>query len=57
MNKYKAFYKSKDIEVEAESSHQAQVKGAAVFKAKKEYQVTVVLLSVGDREIVHKPLF
>lgn len=57
MNKYKAFYKSKDIEVEAESSHQAQVKAAAVFKAKKEYQVTVVLLSVGDREIVHKPLF
>lgn len=57
MNKYKAFYKSKDIEVEAESSYQAQVKAAAVFKAKKEYQVTVVLLSVGDREIIHKPLF
>ena len=52
MNKYKAFYKSKDIELEAESSHQAQVKAAAVFKAK-----TVVLLSVGDREIIHKPLF
>lgn len=57
MNKYKAFYNSKNIEVEAESSRQAQVKAAAVFKAKKEYQVTVVLLSVDDREIVHKPLF
>jgi len=34
MNGYKAFYKGKVIEVYAETSREAQMKAAIVFKAK-----------------------
>ena len=53
MNTYKAFYKGKQIEVKADTSYQAQQIAAKQFKAKKEYEVTVVLLAVGEREITH----
>ena len=43
MNGYKAFYKGKSIEVYAETSFQAQEKAAKQLKAKKAYEVTVVL--------------
>lgn len=43
MNGYKAFYKSKEIEVYAETSLAAQIKAAQIFKAKKSYEVTVIL--------------
>ena len=48
---YKAFYKGKTVEVEAESSHSAQIKAAQLFKAKKQYDVTVMLL-----DVVHRPI-
>ena len=41
---YKAFYRGKTCEVHAESSYAAQLKAAEVFKARKSYDVTVVLL-------------
>ena len=43
MNGYKAFFKGREIEVYAETSYAAQQKAAAQLKAKKAYQVTVVL--------------
>ncbi len=43
MNKYAAFYKGKKMEVEASSSYEASRKAAALFKAKKAYEVFVVL--------------
>jgi len=43
MNGYKAFYKGKEIEVYAETSYGAQGKAAELFKAKKDYEVTVFL--------------
>ena len=43
MNGYIAFYKGRKIEVRAESSYQAQQKAAAEFRAKKSYEVTVML--------------
>lgn len=43
MNGYVAFYKSKKMEVYAESSFQARQKAAAAFKAKKAFEVTVML--------------
>lgn len=46
MYSYKAFYKSKDMVVDAETSYEAQRKAAAAFKAKKSYEVTVMLLGV-----------
>lgn len=53
MNTYKAFYARKTIEIEAETSLQARDKAAAIFKARKKYDVTVVLLKVGDRVVEH----
>lgn len=53
MNTYKAFYKTKSIEVTEESSYKAQLKAAKLFNAKKSYDVTVVLLAVGERQVIH----
>jgi len=43
MNGYKAFYRGKSVEVYADTSYQAQQKAVAKFKAKKSWEVTVVL--------------
>jgi hypothetical protein len=40
---YIAFYKGKRIEVRALRSYDAQREAAKIFKAKKSYEVTVVL--------------
>lgn len=55
MNKYVAFYKGKQIEVEAETSYKAQQKAAEQFRARKSYDVTVVLAEKDGREITHQP--
>jgi hypothetical protein len=52
MNGYKAFYKGKVIEVYAETSREAQMKAAIVFKAKKHYEVTVVLCERQGEQVV-----
>ena len=43
MNKYNAYYKGKQIEVCAETSYKAQLAAAAIFRAKKSYDVSVIL--------------
>ena len=48
MRKYVAFYNCRQIVVEADSSYAAQLIAAKEFKAKKNYQVTVLLL---DQEV------
>jgi hypothetical protein len=54
MNTYYAFYKGKKIELEAETSYQAQEKAAITFKARKSYEVSVILVALSDKkEIVH----
>ena len=53
MNTYKAFYKGKEIEVEAETSYKAQLKASEIFKAKKSYQVTVVLVAVEGEQVTY----
>lgn len=56
MNGYKAFYKSKSIEVYAETSYDAREKAAKLFKAKKSYEVTVVLCERADgTTVIHTP--
>ena len=55
-NGYIAFYKNKQLEVYADSSYQAQLKATALFNAKKAYEVTVVLATKDDRQVVHLPL-
>ena len=55
MNGYKAFYKGKDIEAYAESSYEAQKKASAIFKAKKSYDVTVILCEKDGKQAVYTP--
>ena len=57
MNGYKAFYKGKSIDVYAESSYKAQLKASEIFKAKKSYQVNVILCEKEGEQVEHKPLF
>ena len=53
MNGYLAFYKNKKMEVYAETSRAAQLKAAAAFKAKKEWEVTVVLCEKAGEQVTH----
>lgn len=50
---YKAFYKGKSIEVYAKTSYAAQVAAAKVFKAKKSWEVSVVLCEKGGEPVFH----
>ena len=43
MFNYVAFYRGKKITVQALRSYDAQLKAALIFKAKKSYEVTVIL--------------
>ena len=53
---YIAFYKGKEIEVKALSSYNAQLAAAKAFKARKSYDVTVMLAAKDNGEpIVHNP--
>lgn len=53
MNGYKAFYKGKSIDVYADSSYEAQQKAAKEFKAKKSYEVNVVLGEIDGEQVTH----
>lgn len=51
---YRAFYKGKQLDVESENSYAAQTQAALLFRAKKTYQVTVMLLAdVEGKPVVH----
>jgi hypothetical protein len=56
-NYYKAFYKGKTLTVEAETSYKAQLKAADLFRARKSFDVAVVLVSSKGESVTHKPLF
>lgn len=56
MNGYVAFYRGKQMEVMAETSLEAQKKAAQAFKARKSYEVTVVLAEKDGEQITHRPL-
>ena len=49
---YKCFYRGKTCEVYALRSFEAQEKAAKIFKAKKSYEVTVVLCEKPSGETV-----
>jgi hypothetical protein len=52
---YIAFYKGKQIEVKALRSYDAQEAAAKIFKARKSYEVTVMLAAKDDEPVVHDP--
>ena len=56
MNGYKAFYKNKEIEVYAETSYRAQKKAAKIFKAKRTYEVHIILCEKDGKPVTHIPL-
>tara|TARA_R110000772_G_scaffold99174_2_gene198850 strand:- start:10394 stop:10570 length:177 start_codon:yes stop_codon:yes gene_type:complete len=52
MNGYKAFYRGKTLDIYADSLYNAQVKAAKEFKARKTYEVTVVLCELNGEQYV-----
>jgi hypothetical protein len=55
MRVYKAFYKGRTCFVEATSSYDAQLQAAKHFKARKSYDVSVVLTDVGVLQRPYMP--
>jgi hypothetical protein len=53
MNGYVCFYKGKRIEVYADSVYAAQQKAATQFRAKRGYEVHVVLAEKDGKEVTH----
>ena len=52
-NGYMCFYKSKKIEVFSDTSYHAQLEAAKIFKAKKSYEVTVMLAEKDGKPVTH----
>lgn len=48
LNIYTCFYRGKQISVEAHTTYEAQKYGATLLKAKKRYDVTVMLVAKAD---------
>ncbi len=57
MNGYKAFYKNRSCEVMASTTYEAQKKASVILKAKRSYEVTVILCEKSGEQVVHAPLF
>jgi len=53
LNSYVCFYKSKRTEVYASTTYEAQTKAAAFFKARKQYEVSVVLAEKAGAPVIH----
>lgn len=54
MNTYHAFYRGKQIELRVETSYKAQLAAAVIFKARKSYDVTVMIVGRADGSpVVH----
>lgn len=53
MNRYVAFYRGKQLNVEAATSYAAQTQAAQRFKAKKAHEVTVMLAERDGQAVVH----
>jgi hypothetical protein len=51
MNTYKAFYNQRTLTVHADTMLNAQRQVAQELKAKKPWQVAIVLAKVGEREV------
>jgi hypothetical protein len=56
-NGYIAFYKGRQEEVYADTSLKARDKAVKLFKAKKPYEVIVVLAEKDGEQVTHAPMF
>jgi stress-induced morphogen len=57
MNTYVAFWKNKEITVQANSSYEAQQKAALQLKCRKTWEVTVMITEFQGKQVVHTPDF
>lgn len=55
MNTYEAFYRGKQITVQAATSYEAQQRAAEELRAKKRWEVTVILSEKDGEAVVHDP--
>ena len=55
MNGYICLWRNRRIEVYADTSYAAQLKAAAILKAKKSYEITVVLAERAGDPVTHQP--
>ena len=55
MNGYVCFYRAKRCEVYADSALAARDKAAALFKARKAWEVTAVLAETPTGPVTHNP--
>lgn len=53
MNTYICFYRNRQISIVANSSYEAQKAAALEFKAKKSYDVTVMLSEKNNQPVTH----
>lgn len=53
MNGYKAFYRGKTLDVLADTSYEAQKIAALKFKARKSYEVDVMLCQLAGEQVTH----
>jgi hypothetical protein len=53
MNRYRAFYKGRELDVDATTALEARDKAAKLLKARKAYDVAVVALVVNGQALVH----
>jgi len=56
-NGYIARYKNKRVEVMADTQYEAQQVAAKHFRARKPYEVSVMLAEKGGKQVTHMPLF
>lgn len=55
MNSYVAFWRGKQIDVQAATSYEAQQKAAVTLRVKKSYEITVVLAEKAGETVTHIP--
>jgi hypothetical protein len=54
-NTYGCFYRGKSIQVKEETTYKAQQEAAKQFKAKKSWEVSVMLMEKDGEEVIHDP--
>lgn len=53
MNGYKAFYRGRSLDVRAETSRAAQLEAAKRFRARKSYEISVILCELAGEQVTH----
>lgn len=54
MNTYIAFYRGRRVEVQADTTYEGQRKAAKLFRARKAYEVTVMLAEKDGQPVIHR---